>query len=529
MQRRSLLAGAAGLAAGWPLARPALAQGASNSTLRFVPHADLNLLDPLANTAYATRNHGHLCWDGLYGLDAELRPQPQLAEGHVVEEEGRRWTFTLRDGPTFHDGEKVRAADAVASLQRWMAKDTHGQTLAERLDEIRALDDRRFELRLSRPFSAMLAALAKPSAYPCFIYPERFARLPATTPLREVVGSGPYRFVAEERVPGQMAVYRRYAGYQPASGPVSLTAGPKLAGFERLEWRHMPDPLEAAEALQNGEVDWWEQVAPDFRPILKHRAGVMVERLEVGGTVAMLRPNHLHPPFDNPAVRRALLPALRQTDFMAAIMGDNRELWRDEVGCFPDGSPLASDAGLSALTGPRDVEAARRALRESGYKGEAVVMLHPTDVVNNSNLTAVATDLLQRIGFRVESVPCDWRTLLQRRTVKLPPQQGGWSAMVVLFGGLDLMNPGGHPLLRANGEKAWFGWPQAPRLEALREQWFDTPGLPAQQKLARDIQRQFFQDLPFHPLGQYLMDSAWRSNLTSPRRGMVLPLNVKRV
>ncbi|MDQ1079759.1 ABC transporter substrate-binding protein [Pseudoroseomonas cervicalis] len=550
MQRRGVLAGAAGLglglgaglglggargaaaqeagAAGRPGA-PALAKGSAATTLRFIPQSDPAWLDPLFTTAYAVRNHGHLCWDQLYGLDIGFRPQPQLAEGHVVEEDGKRWVFTLREGPTFHDGEKIRAIDAVASIQRWMARDTHGQTLAARLAEIRALDDRRFEIRLQRPFSAMLQALAKASSYPCFVYPERFARQPASQPLTEVVGSGPYRYEAAERAPGKLAVYRRFERYIPARGAVSLTAGPKFAGFERLEWRHLPDPAAAAEALQNGEVDWWEQVAPDLRPLLRHTRHVVVDRLDYGGTIAMLRPNHLHPPFDDPAARRALLPALRQADFMTAIMGDSRDLWRDDVGCFPPGSPLASSVGMEALTGPRDVEAAQRALRESGHAGARVVVLHPTDVVNNSNLTAVATDLLQRIGFTTESAACDWRSFLQRRASRAAPSEGGWNALVGLFSGLDMMTPGGHPLLRANGARAWFGWPELPRLEALREQWFDTAGEAEQKLLGEAIQRRFFEDLPYWPLGQYLIDSAWRSNVVGHRKGMALPLNVRRV
>lgn len=529
MQRRSFLAGAAGLTTAAQLARPALAQGDAARVLRFIPQADLSIIDPLNTTAYPTRNHGHLCWDTLYGVDAEFRPHPQLAEGHVVEDDGKRWTFTLRHGPTFHDGEKVRARDAVASIKRWMLRDTHGQTLAQRLDEIRVLDDRRFEIRLKKPFGVMLDALAKPSSYPCFIFPERFASQDPGRAFTEVVGSGPYRFVAEERVSGSQVVYRKFENYRPANGPVSLTAGPKLAHFERLEWRHIPDPATAAAALQSGEVDWWEQVAPDLRPLLRGGRGqITVERVDIGGTVAMLRVNHLHPPFNDPAIRRALLPAIRQSDFMTAIMGDNRDLWREGVGCFPEGSPMATDAGLEALTGPRDTEAAKRAVQAAGYKGEKVVMLHPTDIVNNNNLTAVATDMLQNVGFNVESATSDWGTLLQRRANKGPVTQGGWNALIVLFGGIDLGNPGGHPLLRANGENAWFGWPSAPKLEALRDQWFDAPDLAAQKTIAREIQLQFFQDLPYYPLGQYLIDSAWRSNLAVERRGITLPLNARR-
>ncbi len=522
MQRRTFLATTAATLAG-----PALAQSAGQ-TLRYVPQADLVILDPLTTTAYPTRNHGHLCWDTLYGIDADFIPRPQLAEGHIVEDDGKRWTFTLRSGPTFHDGERILAKDAVASIRRWMLRDTHGQTLATRMASIAALDDRRFEIRLNKPFGPMLDALGKASSYPCFILPERFATIDPSRGFNEVVGSGPYRFVAGERVSGSQTVYRRFEAYQPVQGPPpSMIAGPKLAHFERIEWKVMPDPATAAAALQAGEVDWWEQIAADLGPLLRRNRAITVDRIDAGGTMAMLRFNHLHPPFDDPAVRRAILPALAQSDFMQAIM-PSRELWKDGVGCFPDGSPLASDAGLAAVTSPRSIDAARRALAATGYAGQPAVMLHATDVVNNNVLGTVGVDLLRRVGFTVDDAVSDWGTVLQRRARREPPAQGGWGCVVVLFGSIDLGNPGAHLLLRANGNDAWFGWPTAPRLEALRDDWFEAPNLPAQQRIGRDIQTQFFQDLPFLPLGQYLIDSAYRRDISGVRRGITLPLNVRR-
>ncbi|MBS7811011.1 ABC transporter substrate-binding protein [Roseococcus pinisoli] len=524
--RRTLLGSAGALPL---LAGPALAQGAAAHTLRYIPQADVTSLDPLSTTSYAVRNHAHLCWDTLYGLDASFLPQPQLAEGHVVEEGGLRWIFTLRDGPTFHDGEKIRAVDAVASLRRWMARDTHGQTLQARLEEIRVLDDRRFALRLRRPFGAMLDALGKTSSYPCFIMPERFAVTPPTTPLTEVVGSGPYRFVAEERLSGAQLVYRRYDRYSPTPvGTPGGTAGPKLAHFERLEWRIIMDPSTAAAALQAGEVDWWERVAPDLRDLLARRREVVVERLETTGTLSMLRPNHLHPPFDDPAVRRALLPALDQAEFMSAIMGTDRARWRDGVGCFTPGSTLASDAGLEALRGPRDLGRARAAIAAAGKAGARVVALNPADQVNNSALTLVAIDLMKKIGLDAVDATSDWGTMLQRRGSKAPPAQGGWNAVIVAFGGEDLTNPGGHPLLRGNGDDAWFGWPTSPRLEELRDAWFEAPDVEAQRRIGREIQTRFFEDLPYWPLGQYFLDSAYRRSLRLGRPGGTLPLNVQR-
>ncbi|WP_408639644.1 ABC transporter substrate-binding protein [Roseomonas populi] len=525
--RRALL----GTAATAALIRgaPAIAQGERAHVLRFVPQADVTSLDPLATTSYAVRNHAHLCWDTLYGLDDAFRPQPQLAEGHAVEDDGKRWTFTLREGPTFHDGERIRAADAVASIRRWMIRDTHGQTLAARLDAIEALDDRRFVLRLRRPFGVMLDALGKSSSYPCFIMPERFANLPATAPLTEIVGSGPYRFVAEERRAGSLAVYRRYDRYSPApGGPVAVTSGPKLAHFERMEWQMIGDPSTIGAALQAGEVDWWERMAPDLRPLISRRRDVVVDRVETQGTVAMLRPNHLHPPFDDPAVRRALLMAISQTDVMSAIMGDDRSRFRDGMGPFPPGSALASDEGLSAVTGPRDLAAARAALQAAGKLGAKVVVLNPGDQVNNNAGTLICADAMKRMGLDVEVATTDWGTMLARRAKKEPPAQGGWNAVYVAFGGEDLTNPGGHPLLRGNGQDAWFGWPSSPGLEALRDEWLEAPDLEAQKRVGRAIQARFFQDVPFVPLGQYFLDSAYRRGLKVERRGMTVPLNVRR-
>ncbi len=469
-----------------------------------------------------------MCWDTLYGLDADFVPRPQLCEGHVVEPDGLRWTFTLREGIRFHDSEPVRAEDAVASIRRWMPRDSLGQSLAERLDDIAALDDRRFAIRLKRPFGPMRAALGKPSSYPCFVFPRRFAEVDPARPFTEVVGSGRYRFVDEERLSGARAVYHRFEGYRPAPAAPSLLGGAKLAHFERVEFRIMPDAGTAAAALQAGESDWWEQIAANLRPVLRRQCEIVMQRVDFGGLNAMLRFNHLHPPFDDPAIRRALPPIVDQSDFMQAVAGSDRALWQDGVGAFPRSSPLANDEGLAAVTGPRSADRARAALAAAGYGGQKVTVLHPTDVAKNNAMTTVLTDTLKRAGLDAESATSDWGTVLQRRARREPSGQGGWNALVVVFGGIDLVNPGQHPLLRANGLNGWFGWPASTALEALREAWIEVPDLAAQQAFARQIQAQSWVDLPFIPLGQFFTDSAWRRGISGVQRGMTLPINVRR-
>lgn len=524
MHRRTLLTGLA--ASG--LAMPALAQEEAAHTLRFAPQADVTSIDPMATTSYAVRNHGHMCWDTLYGPDEGFAMRPQLCEGHTVEDDGLRWVFILREGVRFHDGEAIRAADAVASITRWSARDTLGQTLRERTAEMRALDDRRFEIRLRQRFGPMLEALGKASSYPCFVFPERFAVMDPARPFTEVVGSGPYRFVAEERLSGARAVYRRFEGYVPNPRPPSLLGGAKMAHFERVELRWIPDAGTVAAALQAGELDMYEQVAPDLRPVLQRHRDIVMERVDVGGLVAHLRFNHLHPPFDDPGIRRALLHSVNQADFMASIMGTDRSLWSDGIGAFPSSSPLANDEGIGVLAGPRSFDRARAALREAGYANQPVTVLHPTDVVNNNALTTVLTDMLKRSGLNAESATSDWGTVLQRRARQDPPGGGGWNALVVLFGGVDLGNPGVHPLLRGNGRDAWFGWPTSPTLEALREEWLAAPDLDAQRPIARRIQAALWSDVPYIPLGQYFIDAAYRRWLTGIQKGMTLPLNIRR-
>jgi len=529
MYRRSLLTGLAAASLPLSLPAPALAQGSAAHTLRFIPQADVTSLDPMSTTSYGVRNHGHMCWDTLYGPDTDFVMRPQLAEGHVVEDDGLRWVFTLRPGTRFHDGTPIRAQDAIASIARWSARDTLGQTLRARTESMTALDDRRFEIRLKQKFGPMLEALGKPSSYPCFIFPERFATVDPTTPFTEVVGSGPYRFVANERLSGARVVYQRFADYVPNPNPPSLLGGAKHAHFERVEFNIITDAGTAAAAIQAGEIDWYEQVAPDLRPVLARNRDITVERVDFGGLMAHLRFNHLHAPFDDVRVRRALLHSINQADFMTSIMGTDRALWADGMGVFPRSSPLANDEGLSALTGPRSFDAARAALREAGYANQPVTVLHPTDVVNNNTMTTVLTNALKRSGLNAESATSDWGTVLQRRGRMTPPSEGGWNALIVLFGGVDLGNPGVHPLLRANGRQAWFGWPTSPALESLRDEWLEAPDLDVQKGIARRLQAQFWQDVPFIPLGQYFVDSAWRKTISAPQKGMALPINVRRI
>jgi peptide/nickel transport system substrate-binding protein len=532
MRRRHLLTGAVAAMGCAALARPALGQGtqAAPRVLKFIPQADLAVLDPITTTSHVTRHHGFMVWDTLYGFDADFRPQPQMVEGHRVEEDGKRVTMRLRAGLRFHDGEPVRARDAVASIRRWAARDPMGQALMARTEELAASDDRTFAFRLRAPFPLLFEALARPSPPVCFIMPEALASQDPNRPLTgALIGSGPFRFLGNERVPGQRAAYARFAEYQPrAEGDPSWTAGPKKVNFDRVEWHVMPDPAAASTALQGGEADWWEQPTTDLQTALRRSRNVVLEVLDPTGVMPIARFNHLHPPFDKAAMRRALLGAVDQEAFLQATGGNDRSLWRDDVGFFPPGTPMASDAGLAALTSRRDIEKVKRELAEAGYNGERVVLLAPTDLPIPLALSRVAQEMLGRVGMNVELVATGAAAIAERRASREPVERGGWSLFCAAWSGLDMFDPGVHLSLRGNGAEAWSGWPAIPRIEELRESWLEAADLPAQQRIAREMQEVAFREVPYLPLGQFFQATAYRRGLTGMLKGLPLFWNVQR-
>jgi peptide/nickel transport system substrate-binding protein len=518
MRRRTFLAASAAA-----LALPGVTRAASKQVLKFVPQADLAVLDPILTTAGVTRSHGYLVFDTLFGVrgpESGFKAMPQMAAGHRVEDDGKTWWVTLRDGLLFHDGQKVLARDCVASIRRWGARDTLGQALMARTDEVSASDDRTITFRLKRSFPLLPDALGKLTPNICAIMPERLASADPYRQITEMVGSGPYRFKPDERVQGSRFVYERFTDYQPREGgEPDWTSGPKVAHFDRIEWHIIPDATTASTALQLGEVDWWELPTSDLLSVLRRNAKVRVPIIDPTGNCAILRPNHLHPPFDNPSVRRALLGAVDQSEFMTAVVGDDQSLWKTPCGFLTTLSSVANDRALTALAGKRDDEMVARDLRAAGYRGEGVDLMAPQDVPNQKAMSEIAADMMRRIGMNVDYQAVDWGTILQRRANKSAPSQGGWNAFCTRFAGSEFASPAAHAPLRSSGAQAWFGWPTSPRIEALREQWFDASDPETQQTLAGAIQAQAFEDVPYYPLGLYYNPTAYRSDLSGILNG----------
>ena len=523
MKRRSFLASSAAV-----LAAPAIGGAEAAKPVRFVPDADLAFLDPVATTSYQTRDHGFMVYDTLYGQDDSYAVRPQMAEGHTVEADGKTWNIKLRDGLKFHDGEKVLARDAAASIARWGKRDSFGQSLMAQVEEIAAADDRTIRIRLKAPFPLLPDALAHYSPSICPIMPERIAGTDPMKPVTEMVGSGPFRFKADERVPGSLVVYEKFKDYAPRNEPASRTAGGKLVNVDRVEWKIIPDTATVANALIAGEIDWWGTPSTDLLPLLRKNRAVTLPIMVPTGTIATMRFNQMQPPFDNPAIRRAIVHAVNQADYMTAVQGEDRTMWSDGVGYFCPTMPMANDAGMAALNGPRSIDAAKRALEQAGYKGEQVVLLAPGDVPYAKILADVTADLFRRVGLNLDYQAMDWGTLVQRRAKTDPLDKGGWSVFQTNWTGPDQGNPATHVFLRGNGRQGSPGWPDMPKMEELRNAWLRATDLGVQKQIARDMQSLAFQEVPYIPLGQMISPTAHRADITGMVEGQVVFWNMRR-
>jgi peptide/nickel transport system substrate-binding protein len=342
---------------------PAVAQQSSGTTLRFVPHADLSILDPYFTGAYITRNYGYMVYDTLFAMDGQFRPQPQMVDAWKIGDDKLTYTFTLRDGLKFHDGQPVHAADVVASLKRWgQRNDSYGQSLLAAAAAIEPVSDKEFRIELKTPFPVLeaLATLTSPTP---FILPERLAQTDAFTQIKEAIGSGPFKFVKEEWQPGHQVVFVKNPDYVPRKEPPSWASGGKMVKVDRVEWLYIPEAVTAAQALGAGEVDYWENVPADYTPALERDAEILIQ--SNSGFLGTVRLNHLNPPFDNIKMRQAVLMVADQRDYLSAMAGDPKN-WRTCFSFYACDAAEPDELGGEALSGPRDFDKAKRLIGEAG-------------------------------------------------------------------------------------------------------------------------------------------------------------------
>ena len=486
-------------------ATPAMAE----TVLRMVSHADIKILDPVWTTALITRNHGYMVYDVLFAKDADLKIQPQMAEKYEVSADKLTWTITLRDGLEFSDGTPVTSEDCIASLKRWGARDAFGQALFKVTAELKAIDRKTFAFVLKEPFGLVLDALGKVSSNVAFIMPKRVAETDPNKQIDDYTGSGPFIFKKDEWKAGEKVVYVKNTRYKPRPEPPSMLAGGKVAKVDRVEWLAITDPSTAMSALLAGEIDLIESPPPDLFPVLKADKNVALFGWNSLGSQIIMRFNHLHPPFNNVKARQAAMYALAQEDIMRAQVGDP-EIFKLCNAPFICGTRYGKEYG-DLLIKP-NLEKARQLLKESGYDGTPVAMMHQTDLQSSNQVQPVAKQQLEKAGFKIDLLSMDWQSVVSRRARKEPPAQGGWNIFFTTNITLDSDNPGTNSYAAGSCEKAWFGWPCDAEIEKLRDAFFRETDPTRQKVLGEAISDRVMDQAFYAPVGQYKAFGAYRKD-----------------
>jgi len=485
---------------------------ASETVLRAVMHSDLKIIDPIWTTALISAHHGYLVYDTLFSLDEKLVVRPQMVDKWEVSTDKLTYTFTLRDGLEWHDGTPVTGEDCVASIKRWAARDSTGQTLMSFVAELTAPDSKTIRMVLKEPFGLVIESLGKTGGNVAFMMPKRVADTDPNKQITDAMGSGPFIFKKDEWKAGEKAVYVRNPKYKPRNEPPSGFAGGKVAKVDRVEWIWIADTQTQVNALLNGEVDLIEAMPYDLLPLVEKAKGIKVQVIDKAGRQYVMRFNTLLKPFDNAKVRQAAVYALKQKPFLEANVGDAR-FYRECKSLFPCGLPLESSKGWEdRLNG--DTATARKLLAEAGYDGTPIVMLHQTDLVNHSSLAPVAKPQLEAAGFKVDMQSMDWQTLVARRTKKEPASQGGWHLFFTSSGALSIPDPVSHFFLNASCDKSMFGWPCDPEIEKLRAAYARETDDDKRREIAQQSQMRALEYPTYVQLGQFTVPTALRANVS---------------
>ena len=488
---------------------------AAAQTVKFVPHADLKIVDTTWTNALITSHHGNMVYDTLFAYDSKMNAKPQMVESFNKSADGLVWTFTLRKGMTFHDGSPVTAKDAVASLNRWSKRRVEGTAMMERAASLVAKDDLTFVLTLKEPFAPVLQTLSNP-ILATFVLREKDASGDAfqQQTFDQIIGSGPFTFVKEEWVPGAKVVYKKYAGYNSRAEPSDALTGGKVVKVDRVEWTYLPDSATAAQALIRGEVDIVEQPQADLVPMLKKDKNITVAVMDDMGWQGVARPNALHPPFNNPKARQALALLVDQTTYLTATVGeDYRKPCAAILFC---GGPYETLVGAEPFR-QRNVEKAKQLFAEAGYKGEPVVLMGPTDIAALNANAIITAQNLKDAGVNVDLQMMDWGTLSTRQQKKDKPGDGspGWNMYFTSAPGTMWHTPlTNFALATPCDGKNWNGWTCDEEMERIRLSFLTAATPEAQKQVAERLQARFYEVMPFVSLGQYVTPKAWRNNIS---------------
>ena len=479
----TLLAGAAG-------AQNAAAQSA---TLRYATIGEPPSLDVQMGTATLATTIGQHMFETLYAFDATDAPQPLLASGETLSEDGRSVVIALREGVKFHDGSEMTAEDVTASLARWGEFGIRGGVLG--YESVEATGPYEVTLTLKEPNGAWKTMLAMPNGGPV-IYPAELVSAAAGEPLapENYVGTGPYRF--GEWRPNRHVELLRFDDYVPSDREPDGFSGKRSAEFEKIRFIPVPDVGTRVSGVQAGDYDYAEFISGDLFSLLRDDPAVAINISAAPIFGLMFMNSESGVLATNAKLRQAILASLNMEEALRVSVGDE-ELWEADGSFFADGTVWNTDAGTERYN-QADPERAKALAEEAGYDGETVRLLVSTNYKEHFDQATVFERQIEQAGIDVELVVTDWATLLTKRG-----QPDQWDMFMTHHGTIP------DPVLLTVMNATYPGWWASEEKQALQSTFTNSFDLAERQGIWSDIQELVYEQVPAVKVGNvYSFDVA---------------------
>jgi len=494
------IAGASWLAVG-PVGAQA-PQPKKGGVLRVAMIGEPPSLDLHWTTAVITREISGNVLETLFTLDAKYQPVPMLADGYEALDGARRYVINLRKGVRFHTGKELTSADVVPSLRRWGKTASTGKAVFQTVEAVEAKGPTTVEIRLKEPSGVLIMALAQLDNAPV-IYPKEVVEAAGDGQIKEVIGTGPFRFV--EHKPDRHIKLVRFEGYVSRSESANGLGGQRSAYVDELYFLPVPDYAIRQAGIQTGEYQYAQQIKADQYDRIKAMPGVEpVVVKPYGWATAVL--NTKQGLFTDKRLRQAFQAALDIEPMMAAAMG-NKDFYRLDPGFFFQEQAWHSRAGAE-LYNQRDKEKARRLLKEAGYPGQPVRWIVTTEYEHHYKPALVAKSQLEEIGFKIDLQVSDWATVVQRRN---KPEL--WDAFSTAF------TFGPEPTTAAQVLCNWPGWWCHPEKDQLLQAMVRELDFKKRYAMWERIQAIGYEDAARIRFGDYFRMDAKRNEVHGYRPG----------
>ena len=472
-------------------------------TLRVVSQASIKSLDPDFCTSYVcwAPSAGHMI-EPLMTQGADFSTQPMLLESWDISDDGNTWTLNLREGITFHDGTPLTSEAAILSQKRVLSGTPAGEVLSGFLveDGLQAVDDLTFTVETSEPYGSLLDGFGLRTHGNVLVYTPMAAAFPMTEDVGQenIIGTGPYQLDSWDL--GVKVTLARYEDYQSRSEPASWLAGEKKAYVDKIEWLEIPSEETKVAGLKTGEWDFIDSIGLDFVAALK-------EDSDIGFT---WYPGHMwyfgfnvnEAPIDNLLLRKAIQASMDGEDMLSAI--GPPDTWKLSCSIYGSGTVFESDAGCE-LYNQNNIARAKELVAESGYDGEPIVILNPTDYSTITPVGPVIKARMEEIGLNVDMPGMDWATATSKRL-----SGEGWHIFTSWGTIRNRQNPAFSFLLAGGGKSVGFGYYNE-ELHELHDTYLRTTDFEKQREIADAMQRSFLNDPPQVYSGIFFMPSAYRT------------------